>query len=166
MLLFFFFSVPAPDNAIIEAQYPDFPTKQPDYVPTDDVDSTNNCQNINHLPSHNQEAKNISGNVTNYEGYVGTYKQQDLYSHIDKKNKKVPASSDELYNRIDHHSHERLVGGSTNASATAHVPLQAGTSANKYFDSEKVKYTSVRSLDQPTEVYAVVMKLKKTDHSA
>ena len=51
MLLFFFFffyffSVPAPDDAIIEAQYPDFSTNRPDYIAADDVVPTNDLTRI------------------------------------------------------------------------------------------------------------------------
>ena len=163
---FFFCSVPVPDDAIIEAQYPEFSTNRPDYVAPNDVYLTSDYQNINHLSSHDQEAKNVSGNVTNYEGDVGTYNQQ-VYSHINKKNKKVPASSaDEVYDRIDRDHHESLIGAPTNACATPHVPIQAEASSNTRFDLEKVDYTSVRPLEQPTEVYAVVIKTKKTNHSA
>ena len=89
-----------------------------------------------------------------------------MYSHIDKKNKKVPASFNDVYDRIDRHNHESLIGAPANACATPHVPIQAEANANTHFDSEQVDYTSVRPLDQPTEVYAVVMKTKKTNYSA
>ena len=58
-----------------------------------------------------------------------------------------------------------MIAKQINANATACAPIQAGTTAAEEFDSEKVEYTTVRPLDQPTEVYAVVNKPKKTDTS-
>ena len=127
-----------------------------------DVDLSSDYQEINLQPSHSKTA-NVSGNVINYEGDDGTYSQ--TYSHIDKKTTKAPASSDDSYSDIKRHNYKNMNAEQINVNAKACAPIQAGTTAAKEFDSEKVEYTTVRPLDQPTEVYAVVNKPKKTDNS-
>ena len=127
----------------------------------EDVDLSSDYQEINHHPSHIQ-ASNDSENVINH-GDDGTYSQ--TYSHVDKKKQKATASSDNSYSHIERRNYENMITEQINANATACAPIQAGTTSAEEFDSQKVEYTTVRPLDQPTEVYAVVNKPKKTDTS-